>query len=160
MPPRTKSTKNVTTGTSARAEKEKVSGWERSKFSKKDHHNLKKLGLLVTDGAVQIPGDEAIPNPPEGFQVIFTDFLLRGLSIPVHQFLRGLLFIYGIQLYKLTPNYILPFPSLSHSANASLASIPTRPLGKYLLPSPKQLEKRHLQCRWCLFLCANGGRIF
>ncbi|KAK1647988.1 hypothetical protein QYE76_065793 [Lolium multiflorum] len=67
MPPRTKRTKNVVAGTSARAEKEKVSGWERSKFSNKYHHKLKKLGLLATEGAVQIPRDEAILNPPKGF---------------------------------------------------------------------------------------------
>ncbi|KAM0842782.1 hypothetical protein ACQ4PT_058140 [Festuca glaucescens] len=107
MPPRTKRAKNIAAGTSARAEKEKVSGWERSKFSKKDHRTLKKIGLLADEGAMQVPGDEATLNPPEGFRVIFTDFLLRGLSVPVHEFLRGLLFVYGIQLYQLTPNSIL-----------------------------------------------------
>ena len=107
MPPRTKRTKNIAASASARAEKNKVSGWERSKFTSQDHRKLKKVGLLTNDEAMQIPGDEAIPNPPEGFRVIFADFLIRGLSLPVHEFLRGLLFVYGIQLYQLTPNSIL-----------------------------------------------------
>jgi hypothetical protein len=33
--------------------------------------------------------------------------LLRGLSLPPHPFLRGLLFAYGIQLHDLNPNTIL-----------------------------------------------------
>lgn len=52
-------------------------------------------------------GDEVTPCPEPGYRVIFRDFLLRGLSIPAHEFLRGLLFIYGVQLHQLMPNSIL-----------------------------------------------------
>jgi hypothetical protein len=45
---------------------------------------------------MKIPVDEVTPNPPEGYRVIFVDFLLRGLSMHVHEFLWGLLFVYGI----------------------------------------------------------------
>jgi hypothetical protein len=38
---------------------------------------------------------------------LFFDFLLRGLSLPTHEFLCGLLFVYGVQLHQLTPNSIL-----------------------------------------------------
>jgi hypothetical protein len=38
---------------------------------------------------------------------MFLGFLLRGLSLPAHEFLRGLLFVYGVQLHQLTPNSIL-----------------------------------------------------
>ena len=55
----------------------------------------------------QLPGDEEIPNPPEGWRVMFLSFLFRGLSLPAHEFLRGLLFVYGVQLWQLTPNAIL-----------------------------------------------------
>jgi hypothetical protein len=106
MGARTKRIKPAATGTSTRAEKERVSGWERSKISSQDERMLKKMGLLNNE-AMQMPGDESVPNPPEGFRVIFADFLIRGLSVPVHEFLRGLLFIYGIQLHHLTPNSIL-----------------------------------------------------
>jgi hypothetical protein len=34
-------------------------------------------------------------------------FLLHGLSFPAHEFLRGLLFVYGVQLHQHTPNLIL-----------------------------------------------------
>jgi hypothetical protein len=38
---------------------------------------------------------------------MFFEFLLRGLSLLAHEFLRGLLFVYGVQLHQLTPNSIL-----------------------------------------------------
>jgi hypothetical protein len=38
---------------------------------------------------------------------MFLAFLLCGLSLPAHEFLRGLLFVYGVQLHQLTPNSIL-----------------------------------------------------
>jgi hypothetical protein len=38
---------------------------------------------------------------------MFLAFLLYGLSFPAHEFLRGLLFVYGIELHQLTPNSIL-----------------------------------------------------
>ncbi|KAK1612385.1 hypothetical protein QYE76_036058 [Lolium multiflorum] len=38
---------------------------------------------------------------------MFAAFLFRGLSLPAHEFLRSLLFFYGIQLWQLTPNSIL-----------------------------------------------------
>ncbi|KAK1678533.1 hypothetical protein QYE76_039381 [Lolium multiflorum] len=42
-----------------------------------------------------------------GYRVSFVDHLIRGLSTPIHPFLRGLLFVYGLQLHHLTPNSIL-----------------------------------------------------
>ncbi|KAM0886860.1 hypothetical protein ACQ4PT_029430 [Festuca glaucescens] len=69
MSPRTKRIKNIAAGTAAaQAEKKRVSGWERSKFTTQDHRKLKKVGLLTNDGEMKIPGDEAIPNPPEGYR--------------------------------------------------------------------------------------------
>jgi hypothetical protein len=38
---------------------------------------------------------------------MFEAFLYHGLSLLAHEFLRGLLFSYGIQLCQLTPNSIL-----------------------------------------------------
>jgi hypothetical protein len=38
---------------------------------------------------------------------MFCAFLFHGLSLPSHEFLRFLLFSYGIQLWQLMPNSIL-----------------------------------------------------
>ena len=80
--------------------------WAKSLINDKDINELKSQGLL--DGMeYQLPGDDEIPNPPEGWRVMFLSFLFRGLSLPAHEFLRGLLFVYGVQLWQLTPNAIL-----------------------------------------------------
>ena len=80
--------------------------WARSTINERDINDLKCQGLL--DGMEhQLPGSEEIPNPPEGWRVIFLSFLFRGLSLPAHEFLRGSLFVYGVQIWQLTPNAIL-----------------------------------------------------
>ncbi|KAK1660554.1 hypothetical protein QYE76_048713 [Lolium multiflorum] len=67
MPPRTKLYKNIAPSTGERVEKEKISGWERSKISSQDKRMLKSLGLLNKE-AMQMPGDECTPLPPSGFR--------------------------------------------------------------------------------------------
>ncbi|KAK1699468.1 hypothetical protein QYE76_016165 [Lolium multiflorum] len=81
--------------------------WERSKISNQDLNMMKKLGLMKKEGAIRFPSEESYPNPPMEYRVSFVDHLIRGLSAPIHDFLRGLLFVYGIQLHQLTPNSIL-----------------------------------------------------
>ncbi|KAK1692878.1 hypothetical protein QYE76_009575 [Lolium multiflorum] len=79
--------------------------WERSKITNQDINLLKKLGISKKPKAVCFPSEESYPTPPMGYRVSF--HLIRGLSAPIHPFLRGLLFVYGLQLHHLTPNSIL-----------------------------------------------------
>ena len=82
--------------------------WGRSSFSKREGNKLHRLGLIPQDeGEVKIPGADSRPNPPPGFHIMFAAFLYHGLSLPAHEFLRGILFTYGVQLWQLTPNSIL-----------------------------------------------------
>ncbi|KAK1685535.1 hypothetical protein QYE76_046383 [Lolium multiflorum] len=81
--------------------------WERSKISNQDTNTLKRLGLMTKEDAIRFPSEESYPKPPMEYRVSFVDHLIRGLSTPIHDFLRGLLFVYGIQLHQLTPNSIL-----------------------------------------------------
>ncbi|KAK1695820.1 hypothetical protein QYE76_012517 [Lolium multiflorum] len=81
--------------------------WERSKITNQDMNLLKKLGISKKPKAVCFPSEESYPTPPMGYRVSFVDHLIRGLSAPIHPFLRGLLFVYGLQLHHLTPNSIL-----------------------------------------------------
>ncbi|KAK1628611.1 hypothetical protein QYE76_002926 [Lolium multiflorum] len=68
---------------------------------------LKKFGFTKKDNALRFPKEESYPSPPIEYRVSFIDHLIRGLSPPIHEFLRGLLFVYGLQLHQLTPNSIL-----------------------------------------------------
>ncbi|KAK1648060.1 hypothetical protein QYE76_065865 [Lolium multiflorum] len=81
--------------------------WERSKISTQDINLLKKLGISKKPKALCFPSEESYPTPPMEYRVNFVDHLIRGLSAPIHPFLRGLLFVYGLQLHHLTPNSIL-----------------------------------------------------
>ncbi|KAK1614949.1 hypothetical protein QYE76_020466 [Lolium multiflorum] len=81
--------------------------WERSKISPQDVNLLKKLGLSKKKDALRFPSEESYPTPPMEYRVSFVDHLIRGLSAPIHDFLHGLLFVYGLQLHHLTRNSIL-----------------------------------------------------
>jgi hypothetical protein len=72
-----------------------------------DLKKAKKEGYLSESVEIIFPKDEAIPSPPAGYQVMFLTFLVRCLSLPSHEFLHGLLFVYGVQLHQLMPNSLL-----------------------------------------------------
>ena len=83
-------------------------GWRRSETRESDLRKLRERSLIPQDTtAVRLPGNEVIPRPPSGYRVMFLAFVLRGFSYPVHDFLRGLLFFYGVQLHHLSPNSLL-----------------------------------------------------
>jgi hypothetical protein len=81
--------------------------WVPSEFEQSDLTKDQRDGYLIGGDQVVFLSTERIPKPPSGYRVMFLAFLLRGLSFPAHKFLRGLLFIYGVQLHQLTPNSIL-----------------------------------------------------
>jgi hypothetical protein len=85
-----------------------VGRWVQTKVGDKELSQAEKMGLLKNAPAESLAaGPEIIPRPLPGFRVIFIAFLLRGLSLPPHPILRGLLFAYRIQLHDLNPNSIL-----------------------------------------------------
>jgi hypothetical protein len=71
-------------------------GWIPSSFDDTDLKKAKREGFLSESVKIIFPRDEAIPSPPVGFRVMFLAFLFRGLSLPAHEFLHGLLFVYGV----------------------------------------------------------------
>jgi hypothetical protein len=92
----------------ANADAPVVGNWVQTKVGDKELSLAEKVGLLKNTPAESLTaGPEIVPRPPPGFRVIFMAFLLRGLSLPPHPFLHGLLFAYGIQLHDLNPNTIL-----------------------------------------------------
>ena len=89
------------------AAKKRSGGWDSSLISDRDLNNLRKDGRIPADKKkVKKPGPEVFPKPPPGWVVVFLYFFEHGLSLPAHEFLRGFLFIHGVQLFQLTPNTI------------------------------------------------------
>ena len=73
--------------------------WEKSTFSAVD------LSLLVADGlveeaAVRIPGYETVPVPAADERVCFQAYFNRGFALPLHAFIRGLLYSYRLLMHE------------------------------------------------------------
>jgi hypothetical protein len=71
-------------------------------------------------------------------------FLLHGLSLPAHEFLRGLLFVYGVQLHQLTPNSILHIAYFITLCEAFLGINPHWVLWKYLFRLRRNVSKEEI----------------
>jgi hypothetical protein len=85
--------------------------WVPLEFGQTYLTKAQKDGFIAKGDQVIFPSIERIPKPPSGYRVMFLAFLLRRLSLPTHEFLHGLLFVYGVQLHQLTPNSILHIAS-------------------------------------------------
>jgi hypothetical protein len=114
MGKRGSTTTGTTAGTAAKkakttdADTSVVGNWVQSKVGDKEPSQAEKMSLHKNAPVESLAaGPEIVPRPPPGFRIIFLAFLPRGLSLPPHPFLCGLLFAYGIQLHDLNPNTIL-----------------------------------------------------
>jgi hypothetical protein len=87
--------------------KSSATNWVRSTITEKEVEKATADGLIAAEDSIRFPSTERIPKPPSGYRVMFLALLFRGLSLPAHEFLRGLLFVYGVQLHQLTPNSLL-----------------------------------------------------
>src|SRR3990170_2209172 len=79
--------------------------WEASIVTSKDIENLKHTGYLSSDIACRAPeGNQIVPTPNRGERVVFIPHFLRGLGFPLHLFLWGVMFFYGLDFHDLAPN--------------------------------------------------------
>ena len=73
--------------------------------------NIKKLreaGYLAADIAHRLPdAGQIIPMPEPHERVVFLTHFVRGLGFPLHPFVRGLMFYYGLDFHDLAPNFVL-----------------------------------------------------
>jgi hypothetical protein len=124
-----------------------ATSWVPSDFTQKNPEKARADGLVSDDDQVTFPSTERIPKPSSGFWVMFFSFLLRGLSLPTHEFLCGLLFMYGVQLHQLTPNSILHIACFITLCESFLGIEPHFLLWKYLFrlrPSVSLTKKPEL----------------
>jgi len=69
---------------------------------------LRKAGYLSNDIAYRLPEEgQLLPTPRPHERVVFLTHFLRGLGFPLHPFVRGLMFYYGLNFHDLAPNFIL-----------------------------------------------------
>ena len=69
---------------------------------------LRSAGYLSSDIAHRLPDEgQPIPTPRPHERVVFLTHFLRGMGFPLHPFVRGLMFYYGLDFHNLAPNFIL-----------------------------------------------------
>ena len=69
---------------------------------------LRKAGYLSSDIAHRLPDKgQLIPTPGPHERMVFLTHFLRGLGFPLHPFVWGLMFYYGLDFQDLAPNFIL-----------------------------------------------------
>ena len=79
-------------------------------FSVMEGHikTLRKVGYLSNDIAYRLPEEgQLIPTSRPHERVVFLPHFLRGLGFPLHPFVRGLMFYYGLDFHDLAPNFVL-----------------------------------------------------
>jgi hypothetical protein len=82
--------------------------WEASSVTEGDILKLKKAGYLMANVAHRAPEEsQIIPTPQPGKRVVFLPHFLRGLGSPLHPFVRGPMFFYGLDFHDLAPNSLL-----------------------------------------------------
>jgi hypothetical protein len=119
-------------------------GWTGSLFAKEDLAKMEEEGFLAESVDVRFPSTKIIPAQPKGYRVMFLAFLLRGFSFPAHEFLRGLLFVFGVQLHQLTPNSLLHIACFITLCEAFLGIDPRWGLWKYLFRLRPNASKEEL----------------
>ena len=79
-----------------------------SSVTEEDITKLREAGYLAADNAHRLPDEgRIIPTPEPHERVVFLPHFVRGLGFPLHPFVRGLMFYYGLDFHDLAPNFIL-----------------------------------------------------
>ena len=67
---------------------------------------LRTTGYLSDDIAHRLlDSGQLIPTPRPHERVVFLPHFLRGLGFPLHPFVRGIMFYYGLDFHNLAPLY-------------------------------------------------------
>ena len=69
---------------------------------------LRKAGYLSKDIAHRLSEKgQLLPTPRPHERVVILPHFLRGLGFPLHPFVRGLMFYYGLDFHDLAPDVVL-----------------------------------------------------
>ena len=79
-----------------------------SSVTEGDIKKLRGAGYLAADIAHRLPATgQVIPTPEPHERAVFHHHFLRRLGFPLHPFIRGLMFYYGLDFHDLAPNFVL-----------------------------------------------------
>ena len=69
---------------------------------------LREAGYLAADITHRLPDEgQIVPTPEPHERVVFLTHFFRRMRFPLHPFVHGLMFYYGLDFHDLAPNFIL-----------------------------------------------------
>ena len=103
-----------------------------SSIKKKDIKELREAGYLSADVAHRILAKkQVIPTPEPGERVVFIPHFLHGLGFPLHPFVGGLMFYYGLDFHDLAQNSFLHISAFIVMCEVLLRiPLPLRPMAQ------------------------------
>ena len=79
-----------------------------SSVMEKDIAKLWEAGYLIPEIAHRLSAKgQIVPTPEPHERVVFIPHFVYGLGFPLHSFVRGLMFYYGLDFHDLAPNSFL-----------------------------------------------------
>ena len=79
-----------------------------SSVTEGDIKKLRGARYLAANIAHRLPAvGQIVPTPGPHEGVVFLHHFLHGLGFPLHPFVRGLMFYYGLDFHDLAPNFVL-----------------------------------------------------
>ena len=122
--------------------------WMVSSVKEKDITKLWKAGFLAKEIAHRLPAEgKIIPTPEPHERVVFIPHFVCGLGFPLHRFVRGLMFYYGLDFHDLAPNSFLNISAFIVVCEAFLRIPPHFGLWlKIFNMKPKVVDGQHAEC--------------
>ena len=101
-----------------------------SSIMEEDITKLREAGYLSANIVHRLPAEgQIVPTPKPQERVVFLSHFVRGLGFPLHPFVGGIMFYYGLAFHDLAPNFILNISAFIVVCEAFSASSPTSACG-------------------------------
>ena len=122
--------------------------WMVSSVKEEDITELRAAGYLAREIAHRLSAEgQVFPMPKPNERVVFIPHFFRALGFPVHPFVRGLLYYYGIDFHDLSPNSFLNISAFIVVCEAFLRIQPHFRLWlKVFNVKPKVVDGQHAEC--------------
>ena len=79
-----------------------------SSITEEDIKKLREARYLTAEVSKWLPArGQVVPTPEPHERVVFLTHFVHGLGFPLHPFVRGLMFYYGLDFHDLAPNFVL-----------------------------------------------------
>ena len=123
--------------------------WMTSSVKEKDITELREAGYLAKEITHWLPAKgQIIPTKKPNERVVFISHFVRGLGFPLHPFIHGLMFYYGLDFHDLAPNSFLNISMFIVVCEAFLHIPPHFELWlKIFKVKPKVVDGQHEECR-------------